>query len=298
MKIWILVAKEEFKYYNVCRYQQVALDMGIKLKLVAPMDLDIILTKEGNKSVYYKGAYIDPPDCIITLYGSGSTYFVLAVIRHFENMGVLVLNSSSSIMFARDKLSTLQCLATSNIPIPKTILAKFPIKIEEIEKEFNYPVVIKTVSGSQGKGVFLCEDRQKLRDIMDLIEVSKDPHINIILQEFISTSKGRDLRVLVIGGRAIGVILRTAPEGRFKANYSTGGSVSQFELNPTIEWLAVESAKILKLEIAGIDILFYGDSYMISEVNASPGFKGFEEATKIDVPRIILEYIKFRIGID
>ncbi len=262
----------------------------------AKHETDLITTKEGKKSIHYNGSCVDLPDVLIPRMGAATPYFALAVIRHMQNLGVLVLNSSASIEVAKDKMATLQKLTTHNVPIPKTMLAKFPLNLSIVENEFTYPIILKTVSGSLGKGVFLCESRSKLEDVMDLIEISSDSRINIILQEFVSTSKGRDIRVIIIGGKPIGAMLRTAKKGKFKANFSAGGKVTPFELNPTVEWLAVESTKLLGLDIAGVDILFDGDNYKICEVNSSPMFEGFEQATGIDVPKAIFEYAKLRLG--
>ncbi|MFC2159977.1 RimK family alpha-L-glutamate ligase, partial [Actinomycetota bacterium] len=194
------------------------------------------------------------------------------------------------------KLATLQLLATNNIPIPKTMLAKFPINISAVEKEFEYPLIIKTITGSQGKGVFLLEDNNKLNDLATLMEISKDSKTNLILQEFISFSKGRDIRVIVIGGRTIGAMLRTAKGKNFKANYSAGGLVEPYELNPAIEWLSIESSRLIGLDIAGVDILFDKDNnYRICEINSYPGFEGFEKATGINVPEEIFNYINLRL---
>jgi len=128
-------------------------------------------------------------------------------------------------------------------------------RIKDLEKEFDYPLIIKTITGSKGRGGFLLEDRNKLNDLANLMEISKDPKINLILQEFISSSRGRDIRVIVLGGRVIGAMLRTAVNNNFKANYSAGGVVAPFGLNPVLEWLAIESSRLINLDIAGVDFL-------------------------------------------
>lgn len=295
MKTWIVAKKENFDSYENRRFQEEAEKIGFKLQMVAPEDFDIIVTKEGRKSILHNSTPVNLPNCLIPRMGAATTYFALAVIRHLERLDVFILNSSQSIETAKDKLATLQILAANNIQIPKTMLAKFPLDLDFVEKEFIYPLIIKTVSGSHGKGVFLCDNRTCLEDVADLIEVSKDPKVNVIVQEFVSSSKGKDIRVLVIGGRAIGAMIRSAREGRFKANFSVGGTVTPFNLNPAVEWLAVESAKLLGLDIAGVDILFDGD-YQVCEVNSSPGFEGFEKATGLNVPQEIYHYIKVRLG--
>ena len=295
MKIWILEKKSDFSSYTSRRFNEVARNTGIELKLVAPEEIDLIVTKEDKKSIIYNGNIIELPDCLIPRIGT-VTYYALAIIRHFERFGVFILNPSQSMETAKDKLSTLQLLSSNNIPIPKTMLAKFPLNTSFVEKEFSYPLIIKTVIGSKGRGVFLVENRNKLNDLVNLLEISKDPKTNLILQEFISASKGRDIRVIVIGGRAIGAMLRIATDDNFKANYSAGGKVISYKINPTIEWLAVESARIVGLDIAGVDILFDQNSYKVCEVNSYPGFEGFEKATKINIPEEIFKYILVRLG--
>lgn len=295
MKIWILTKNS--KSYENTRFKEEGEKGGIEVQFLASQDFDIIVTKEGRKSILYKGDYINLPDSFIPRRGASTNYFDLAVIRHLEKMNVFVVNSSQSIEIAKDKLQSLQILSANKIPIPKTILAKLPLNIDFIEKEFSYPLIIKTISGSEGKGVFLCENRNNLEDFINFVEVSKDPKVNIIIQEFIKTSKGKDIRVFVVGGRPIGAIMRVAKEGKIKANFSSGGSVHPFELNPEVDWLAVESSRILGLDITGIDILFDKGNYVVSEVNSSPGFRGFEKATGINIPNEIYHYIRVRLGL-
>lgn len=143
MKVWLLA--KNFNSYGNRRFKEEAERMGIELQKVVPEEFDIIVTKEGRKSILYKGNYVDLPDCLIPRMGSGSTYFALAVIRHLERLGIFVVNSSQSIETAKDKLATLQSLAANNIPIPKTMLAKFPMNIDFAEKKFTYSLIIKTV---------------------------------------------------------------------------------------------------------------------------------------------------------
>lgn len=293
MTIWILAKAKNFDTYENIRLREVAADMGIDITMVAPEECEIIATRGGRKSIYINKQEVDKlPDCLIPRTGSGSNYFISAVIRHLERLGVFVLNNSDSIQHAMDKMASIQTLAMENIPVPKTILAKTPLDLDLIEKEFSFPVILKKVSGSEGKGIVMCKDHSQLEDMMDLL----DPNVNMIIQECINNSLGRDMRVFVIGGRAIGVMVRTAKKGTFKANYSAGGTVEAAELTPEIEWLAVESSRIIGLDIAGVDILFDNDGYQICEINSSPYFKGFEEATGIDVAREILNYVKVRKG--
>jgi RimK family alpha-L-glutamate ligase len=296
MNIWVLTSKKEyFSKYSNKRYIEEAKKRGLNCKMVSGEDIDILLNKEDEKSVIFEGKKISLPDVIIPKTGSYSTYFMLALIRHFEKLGVFVLNPASAIAKAKDKLHTLQLLSAKGLPIPKTLFAKFPIDQNILEREFSYPFVMKKTSGSLGKGVMLIKTKQQLEDILGLLEDQNNTvQQNLIFQEFIEYSQGRDLRVMVIGGKAIGTMQRIAKEGDFRANFSAGGSVSNFEITPEIEWLAIEAAKILNLYIAGVDLLFDKEGYKICEVNSSPQFEGFEKATGINIPQKVFDFIAAR----
>lgn len=196
----------------------------------------------------------------------------------------------------KDKLFTQQILAEKNLPVPKTMLMKLPIDSELVENQIGFPVVIKAISGSQGKGVFLPEKKEHLTDLIHLIELT-NPKFNLILQEFIKSSYGRDLRVFVIGGRIVGCMERMAQDKGFKANFSAGGKVKEHEITPEIEWLATEASRVLGLDIAGVDLLFDEDHFKICEVNSSPGFQGLQSCCKVNTPQEIYHYMKIRYGI-
>lgn len=117
---------------------------------------------------------------------------------------------------------------------------------------------------------------------------------SLILQKYIGTRPGKDLRVWVIGGQVIGAMLRSSTDGSFKANISRSGYGQAFPLNLELERLASESAAALNLDIAGVDLLFAGDGYNICEVNSTPGFLGFETATGLNVARQVLEHCRDR----
>ncbi len=295
MKVWVLTRRSNFEKYSNQRFLEEGKKMKMNVELMCPQEFELIVTKEGKKSILHQGKVESMPDVLIPRMGASTTYFALAVIRHLEKLGVYVLNTSESIEKAKDKLASLQILATENLPFPKTMLAKLPLNSEMVEKEFGFPVVLKTISGMQGKGVMLCENKENLEDIINLLGKSRNGNLNLIFQEYIAASRGKDLRVFVVGGKALGAMQRTAPEGKFKTNFSAGGSVESFTLLPEVEWLAIESAKLLNLEIAGVDILFDESGYKVCEINSSPGFEGFEYATKINIPEEIYHFLQVRL---
>jgi gamma-F420-2:alpha-L-glutamate ligase len=299
MQGWILYksSKVDLKAesYEVKRLLEVAKEEGIDIQVVNPDHVDLIVTREDRKSILINGEPVALPDFVLPRMGAGTTYFALAVIRHLERLGVPCFNASSNIDVVKDKLFTHQILAEMNLPVPKTMLAKFPVNIQLIEKHLDFPVVVKILSGSQGKGVYLSQNKKSCLDLMQLMETS-NPNVNIILQEFIKDSYGRDLRVFTVGGRAVACMERTAADEGFKANFSSGGQVKDYPLTPEIEWLATEVSRILGLDIAGVDLLFHGDHFKICEVNSSPGFEGIESCCDVDIPREIYHYLKIRLG--
>jgi gamma-F420-2:alpha-L-glutamate ligase len=143
--------------------------------------------------------------------------------------------------------------------------------------------------------VFLSTGQDSFEDLMQLIHAT-NKSANIILQEFIEMSEGRDLRVFVVGGRVVGTMERTARPGTFKANCSIGGTGAPFEVTPEIEKLALGITRMLDLEIAGIDLLFDKNGFKICEVNSAPGFEAMDNYCGLDIAREIIGYIHQRIS--
>lgn len=296
---WILYKENETEIkpemYEINKLVEMAKDENIEIKVLKPEQIDLIVTQEDRKSILIDGKATALPDFLLPRMGAGTTYFALAVIRHLERLGVKCFNSSTSIDTVKDKLFTHQILAENNLPVPKTMLVKFPVDIELVENKIGFPVVIKTLSGSQGKGVFLSNDRKSFLDLMHLIEATNSK-VNVILQEFIKDSYGRDLRVFTIGGKAVACMERVSGNEGFKANFSAGGTVKEYEITPEIEWLSSETSRILGLDIAGVDLLFDGEHFKVCEVNSSPGFEGLETASNLNIAKDIFHYLKIRLG--
>lgn len=282
--------------YEIERFKEEAKKQNIDLQIYSPDDFDLTVTMDGDRSILLNGERVELPDFVMPRMGAGTTYFALAIIRHLERLGVYCVNSSLSIETVKDKLWAQQIMAQKNLPTPKTMLVKFPVNLDLVEKNLGFPVVVKTISGSQGSGVFLSRSRTEFIDLMQLIECTAK-HANIILQEFIQASHGRDLRVFTVGGRAIACFERRAAADNFKANYSAGGSLHEAKMTPEVEWLATQCSKEMGLDVAGIDLLYDHDHFKICEANSSPGFEGLEKVVDINIPREIFHYIRIRLGL-
>ena len=295
VKGWVLCKPQFQNSYETNRLVEEFNNHNIEIKLIDPNEIDIFVNKENKSSILVNGKSLPLPKFIFPRTGSGTTYYIKAVIRHFERMGVVVINTSDAIDNTKDKLYTHQILAQSNLDIPNTMLLKHPIDVNFVEKHIGFPAIVKTISGSYGKGVFLAETKKQLKQLLTMAELTK-PGYNIIIQEFIKDTWGKDLRVLVVNNKVVGCMMRRATDDDFRANLTRGGEGFPYEVNEQIEWLASESAKALELDIAGVDLLFDKEGYKICEVNSNPGFEGMELFTKKNIAEEIVQFIKMKIG--
>lgn len=299
MKGWIIYRTPDNEVkpeiYEINRLIEEAANHSIDMRVIAPEQFDLVVTRDDRKSVVVDNEVLQLPDFVLPRMGAGTNYFALAVIRHLERLGVHTFNSSQSIDTVKDKLYTQQILAEHNIPVPKTMLIKYKSDVDLVERHLGFPVVVKTISGAQGSGVFLAETKSKFVDLLEMINAYK-PRATMILQKFIEQSRGIDLRVFTVGGRAVAAMKRIAGDDSFKANFSRGGKVEPYEITPEIEWLATETSRVLDLDIAGIDLLFDGDHFKICEANSSPGFEGIESCMDVNIPDEIYQFLRVRLG--
>jgi RimK family alpha-L-glutamate ligase len=250
--------------------------------------------RDIHKGIKYKGEDLELPKLVLVRIGAGILPFQLAVIRHFEQAGIPCINGSLPIEIVKDKLRSSQILSQAGLAIPNTMMVRMPIDDGLVEKNIGFPCVVKVVTGSYGEGVYLCEKKRDYKKLMEFIDNIGNKK-TMIVQEYLNERVGEDLRVLVIGGKVIGAMKRTAPDGDFRANITAGGTGENFPLTEEIEYLARETARALNLDIAGIDLLFDPRGFRVCEANSNPGFLGFEKYCGIDVADILTEYIKFRI---
>ena len=294
MKGWIFTTQSE-PSYETKRLIECFNDDNIECFYVHPNNVDIFIDKDDRKSVLVDNEYTTIPDFVIPRVGSATTYYQKAVFRHLERMGVLFINNSDSIDNVKDKLYTMQILAQNNIPHPKTMLVRNPIDVEYVEKRIGFPIVVKSLSGTHGKGVYLAENKRNFTQLMDMMEQLND-RFNIILQEFVKDSHGKDIRIIVVGGKVIGGMKRESTDGDFRANITRGGGAKPIEVDEQMEYLALESTRLLGLDIGGVDLLYDNGGYKICEINSSPGFNGMEKYTELRVAEQIVTYVKNKLN--
>ncbi len=300
MEVWILfyedIESSTNEAFEIRRFQAEAKELGIDMKVFSPEQFDLLVTDQDRSTVLIDGEPHTLPDFLIPRTPPvESGYFSLAVIRQMERLGVEVYNGSMCIEAVADKMHTHQILCEQGLPTPVTMLAKFPVDLKLVEKHIGFPVVVKTLLGVNGTGVFLVETEEAFNDLMNLIGET-NPDIQLIFQKYVAASRGRDLRVFIVDGEVMACMERRAKDGGFKANFSQGGSVLEFDLNEEAKQIALKTAEVLDIRIAGIDLLFTEDGFTICEANTFPGFKGLELACDINVPRSILESMQRRMA--
>lgn len=291
--IW-LFREDKIESYGTKRIIEESTLLNIPIRTVHPNTVDIIVTRTDRKSIRVEEQIVDLPGVVLPRIGSSTDYYALSVLRHLERVNVPIINSSDSISIVGDKFYSMEILANHGLPVPRTMLVKHPIDGELVDRYIGFPCVVKVLSGTHGNGVHLVSSKESLMELMEFVDSLKT-NVNLLIQEYIDSKPGQDIRVLVINGKPIGAMLRKSIDGSFKANISRGGVGEVFPMNDEIEFLAAETCKIMGLDIGGIDLLFDKDGYKICEANSSPGFEGFEKACGINIAKEIVKYASFRI---
>ncbi len=287
MKIAILSRRRSI--YSTRRLMEAGEERGHEMQVIDHQRCYMDITSH-KPSVHYKGQTLKGFDAVIPRIGASVTFYGTAVLRQFEMMGVFPLNESVAISRSRDKLRSLQLLSRRGIGLPVTGFANSPDDTEDLLKlTGGAPVVIKLLEGTQGVGVVLAETRKAATSV---IEAFRGLNANFLVQEFISEAGGSDIRCLVVGGRVVASMKRQGKEGEFRSNLHRGGSASLVRITPEERSTAVRSAKIMGLNVAGVDILRSNHGPVVMEVNSSPGLEGIEAATGKDVAGLIIGFIE------
>jgi ribosomal protein S6--L-glutamate ligase len=279
--------------YSTQRLRAAADQRGHEVRVLNTLRFAIDLSGD-DPDLQYRGKPLSDYDAILPRIGSSITYFGTAVVRQFEQMDVYTPNTSNGISNARDKLRATQILSRHNIAMPATAFVRNRADVRPaIERVGGAPVVIKLLEGTQGIGVILAPE---IKVAEAIIETLHSANQNVLIQRFISESRGRDIRALVVGDRVVAAMRRTATGDEFRSNVHRGGTVEAVELSADYEAAAVRSAQIMGLRVAGVDMLEGPDGPLVMEVNSSPGLEGIETATQLDVAGAIVDYIANQVA--
>jgi ribosomal protein S6--L-glutamate ligase len=279
--------------YSTARLRAAAEQRGHVVRVLNTLRFGIDLSGD-DPDLQYRGRPLSDYDAILPRIGNSITYFGTAVVRQFEQMDVYTPNTANGISNARDKLRATQILSRHNIAMPETAFVRNRADVRPaIERVGGAPVVIKLLEGTQGIGVILAPEVKVAEAIIETLHSANQ---NVLIQRFVSESRGRDIRALVVGDRVVAAMRRTAHGDEFRSNVHRGGSVEAVELAADFEQAAVRSAQIMGLRVAGVDMLEGPDGPLVMEVNSSPGLEGIERATQLDVAGAIVDYIANQVA--
>lgn len=260
-------------------FAQAAEKMGLALSLVRGGD--------------FAREFSDTPaaDTDFVLFWDKDVPLARRLVRH----GIPVFNSPDAIRICDSKAETAEALLRAGVPTPRTLCA--PLTYPSIGYEntdfvkaacqsLGLPLVIKEYFGSFGEQVYLVHSVSEAEALVQSLQGRP-----FLFQEFIPSSYGRDVRVNVVGERAVCAMLRQGKTGDFRSNIAHGGSGSAYPLSPAEEAVAVAAVRAVGADFAGVDLLFGENGMLVCEVNSNPHFVGSYAATGVNLAPCILSHI-------
>lgn len=287
MRLRLAVLSRGPRLYSTRRIVEEARQRGLEVEVCDPMKFSLVVS-EGTVDVLHKGKHFTH-DAVIPRIGHSITQHGVAVLRHIEHLGIWTANTGQGILQSRDKLQASQLLARNRIPVPKTVYVRDILDVEQaIETVGGLPVVVKVTQGTQGDGVFLRHTAFEVRNLVQgLLMTGK----SVLVQEYIAESHGKDIRALVVGDQVVACMRRRARGREFRSNYHLNGTVEKVDLPEGYAEAACRAARVLGLNIAGVDLLEGKDGPLVLEVNSSPGLEGIEKASGVNVAGAIIDYV-------
>lgn len=287
MRIAILSRSQSI--YSTRRLVEAAEARGHEVRVVDTLRCYMNIAS-ARPTIHYRGEQLEPFDAVIPRIGASITFYGTAVLRQFEMTGTFPLNESVAVTRSRDKLRSLQLLARRGIGMPVPGFARAPDDIGDvIEMVGGAPLVVKLLEGTQGIGVVLCETRKAAESVL---EAFMGLNVSIMVQEYIKEAGGADIRCFVVGDKVVAAIKRQALPGEFRSNLHRGGTAELIKITPQERAVATRAARIMGLNVAGVDILRSNHGPLVMEVNSSPGLEGIEAATGKNVADLIIAFLE------
>ena len=283
----IVILSRKRTLYSTRRLVEATRQQGGRAQVLDTLQCTMLIAPNANE-VLVDGAPLRDVAVVIPRIGASITSYGLAVVNHLDMIGIPVLNNSVPIARSRDKLRCLQLLARFGVDVPRTVMVHARVDAAHlVDAVGGLPVVVKLVKGTQGVGVMLASSMQEVRSILETFAGLGE---DIVLQEFVAESSGRDVRALVVGDRVVAAMRRQARGDEFRSNIHRGGKGEAFTLPPAWEEVAVRAARIIGLEVAGVDFLEGRHGPKVAELNSSPGLEGIERTTGVDVAGAIVSH--------
>lgn len=282
----LTILSRSTEIYTTRRLVEAARARGHAARVVDPLEVEMGLGDETPR-VYWRGRRFPRTDVVIPRIGLSIHQFGLSVVNQLELIGVPVLNGAYGIAASRNKMRSLQMLSAAGVKVPRTVMASDPSGLKEMVKLVGgVPVLVKLLAVGEKSGVMICESLQSLEAALEAIVGLGQ---NVVVQQYLKGARGRDLRVLVVGGEVVAAMRRSAPTGRFARDLRRGARFEPVELPPSYAREAVNAARVLQLEVAAVDMLDVKGGPRVFEVNSSPSIKEAETACAVDAAGRIVD---------
>ena len=292
----LLMLCREPRLYSCRRLKQVAEANGHHMDILDPNRCLIKLQQNPpHFALYYQpdvesAPYLLPQyDAVLPRFGTASMQMGCAVLHYFQALNVPCLNHADAFVKARDKWLSLQLLLANGIAVPTSLLGGQETKANDAVRHIGTPIILKTLSGSQGIGVVLAEQPQSA---VSMLETLKQANVPTLAQEFIAEAQGADLRCFVVGNRIVAAMQRIGQAGEFRANCHRGARAEKVILTEQEKHVALNATKVLGLDVAGVDLIRSANGPLVLEVNASPGLEMIEKTSGIDIALQMILYLE------
>ena len=269
------------------RLVEASLAAGHTPKVLNPFGFYLHIGGSGAP-IYYEETPAADFDVVLPRLSAATARYGEEVVAHFEWNDTPVVNRSYAIANARNKFRSLRILAQHGLPVPPSFAAGSARHVDRsVHQTGEYPFIMKPFEGTHGNAILLIDTPASLQSA---IGAMCDLHQDYVIQPFIGESAGNDVRVIVIGGKIVAAMRRTAQAGEFRSNIHRGGQGHPIELQSEYIDIALRAAEAMELNIAGVDLLETLTGPMVLEVNPSPGFEEIEAVTGIKVAEAMIAF--------
>jgi len=285
----IAILSRKRSLYSTRRLLESAAGLGHETCVLDPLQCHLVLSARSPAILYRRlDGRLPEIGVVLPRIGASITELGLAVVNQFDMMGVPLVNNSQPIARSRDKLRCLQLLSRADVDIPRTVMVRHPSQVHQaLEIVGGPPAILKLERGTQGIGVILAETEQVMQQVL---ETFWSLGMNILIQQFIEESEGRDVRALVVGSKVLAAMRRQARLGEFRSNVHRGGTGVAVDLPEEYKRAALRATRVMGLQVAGVDMLESRGGPKVMEINSSPGFEGLERCSGVDVAGAIIRY--------
>ena len=284
MRLLLLSARPDLRTNS--RLAEAARELGVDFELIDAIKVSALVVDGQLIPAGFDGDEHDP-GAIIARVGNWRPESMLAFLEAAVALGMATPNPPPAIRLGRDHWATARTLVAAGLPVPPTVAGADPETLAaDVVRHLGLPAVVKQRRSRMGVGVIRCETRDHLEAVLDSLWRIGD---EIVIQRWLAGGEN-SLRFLVVGGVVAAAARFSAAEGEWRSNSARGGSAEAYNAKPNEIALAVAAARAMGLGHCGVDLVRGEGGPVILEVNPTPGFLRLEEATGVDVARVLVEH--------